>query len=171
MTWRVSLRPVRYMAIFSSIPQKRTKSLHRTIAWYYIPIVFSITTKYNFIPFLFGHETEKCCKILYVVRDILSRNRPCVHSKSQILQSVSDVCIYVAFPSLIAHVLFPFRCSLCFHFWRMRSQPTSTRMMLSKKQSRWTNKTTDTVETRYNEILGTEKFCLLYQIFCYISSQ
>ena len=28
-----------------------------------------------------------------------------------------------------------------------------------------------TVETRYNEILGTEKFCLLYQIFCYISSQ
>ena len=28
-----------------------------------------------------------------------------------------------------------------------------------------------TVETRYNEILGTEKFCLLYQIFCYISSK
>ena len=28
-----------------------------------------------------------------------------------------------------------------------------------------------TVETQYNEILGTEKFCLLYQIFCYISSQ
>ena len=28
-----------------------------------------------------------------------------------------------------------------------------------------------TVETRYNEILGTEIFCLLYQIFCYISSQ
>ena len=25
---------------------------------------------------------------------------------------------------------------------------------------------TTTVETRYNEILGTEKFCLLYQIFC-----
>ena len=30
-----------------------------------------------------------------------------------------------------------------------------------------------TVETRYmyNEILGTGKFCLLYQIFCYISTQ
>ena len=28
-----------------------------------------------------------------------------------------------------------------------------------------------TVETRYNKILGTGTFCLLYQIFCYISSQ
>ena len=28
-----------------------------------------------------------------------------------------------------------------------------------------------TVETQYNEILGTGTFCLLYQIFCYISSQ
>ena len=27
-----------------------------------------------------------------------------------------------------------------------------------------------TVETRYNEILGTGTICLLYQIFCYISS-
>ena len=27
-----------------------------------------------------------------------------------------------------------------------------------------------TVGTRYNEILGTEKFCLLYQISCYIRS-
>ena len=26
-------------------------------------------------------------------------------------------------------------------------------------------------ETRYNEILGTRKFCLLYQISCYISCQ
>ena len=27
-----------------------------------------------------------------------------------------------------------------------------------------------TVETQYNKILGTKKFCLLYQIFCDISS-
>ena len=28
-----------------------------------------------------------------------------------------------------------------------------------------------TVETQYNEILGTETICSLYQIFCYIGSQ
>ena len=27
----------------------------------------------------------------------------------------------------------------------------------------------NTMETQYNEIFGTEKLCLLYQIFCYIS--
>ena len=29
----------------------------------------------------------------------------------------------------------------------------------------------NTVETRYNKILGTKKFCLLYQIFCYICNK
>ena len=27
------------------------------------------------------------------------------------------------------------------------------------------------VETRYNKIIGTKKFCLLYKIFCYINKQ
>ena len=27
------------------------------------------------------------------------------------------------------------------------------------------------MKTQYNKIFGTEKFCLLYQIFCYISSK
>ena len=36
----------------------------------------------------------------------------------------------------------------------------------SKKRSGYSGKIF-TVETRYNEIAGTEKFCLLCQIFCY----
>ena len=39
------------MTFFSCIPQKRTKSLQLTIALYYLPIVLSITTKHNIIPF------------------------------------------------------------------------------------------------------------------------
>ena len=27
------------------------------------------------------------------------------------------------------------------------------------------------MEARYNEIVGTEKFCLLYQMFCYVSTK
>ena len=66
--WRVSLRPVRHMTIFSStwhIPQKRIKSLQLTIALYYHPIVLSITTKHNFIPFFVWspnwENVAKCC--------------------------------------------------------------------------------------------------------------
>ena len=76
MTWRIFLRPVRHMTTFSSIPQKRTKPLQLTITLYYLPIVLSITTKHNFIPFLYGHQIRKYSKIVYVVWDILSRNRP-----------------------------------------------------------------------------------------------
>ena len=35
----------------------------------------------------------------------------------------------------------------------------------------WWSSDSCTVETRYNEILRIEKFCLLYQIFCYINIQ
>ena len=33
------------------------------------------------------------------------------------------------------------------------------------------NAKTDTGETQYSKIIGTRKFSLLYQIFCYFSSQ
>ena len=66
------------MTIFSSIPQKRTKSLQLTIALYYFPIVLYLALPQNITSFLFlyGHHTEKCCKFFNVVRDILSQNRP-----------------------------------------------------------------------------------------------
>ena len=85
MTWRVSLRPIGHMTVFSSIPQKRTKSLQLTIALYCLPIVFSITTKHYFIPFFWhGHRLGKCCKMVYVVRDIPSRNRPKLLNENEV---------------------------------------------------------------------------------------
>ena len=65
MAWRISLRPLLHMTNFSSISQKKNKSLQLTIAWYYLPIVFSMTTKHNFHSFLCMitrlENVAKCC--------------------------------------------------------------------------------------------------------------
>ena len=51
MRWSISMRPVRHMGTLSCILQKNNKSLQLTVALYYLPIILSITTKHNFIPF------------------------------------------------------------------------------------------------------------------------
>ena len=88
MAWRISLHPLLHMTNFSSISQKKNKSLQLTIALYYLPIVW----QQNIIWFLFmhGHKTRKCCKMLYVVWDIPERNRPYSNFCPWAVQAISE---------------------------------------------------------------------------------
>ena len=61
--WRGGFLSVLYtdMTVSSSLLQKENKSLHLTIALYYLHIVLSMATKHNFLPFYVGSPD---CKML-----------------------------------------------------------------------------------------------------------
>ena len=63
----------------------------------YVHVVLSTTTKHNFIPSLYSHQTGICCKILYVVRDIRSRNRPNTHLVLFLQNFLSHSCEVASF--------------------------------------------------------------------------
>ena len=101
MRWSISLRPVQHITTLSCISQKNDISLQLTIVLYYLPIVLSITTKHNFIPFyVYGHQTGKCCKILHVVRDIPVRNRPEIWMNISIRYKIHLLVIYLVISTL-----------------------------------------------------------------------
>ena len=58
-----------------------------------------------------------------------------------------------------------FRC-----YWGMMNRSPPNYKRTAKNRHQCMNAFTCTMETRYNEVNGTRKFCLLHQVFCYISS-